>query len=207
MRLLRRILRWILIALVLLLLIGGGGGYLWLRSALPQTTGTIQVPGISAQVEIIRDADAVPHIRAQTEADAFFGLGYAHSQDRLWQMEFQRRIGNARLSEIGGASTLETDKFLRTLGVARAATSAWERLSPAARKPIEAYVAGVNAFISTHSGRQLPIEFTILGIKSSHPATSRRFRVTNNRRWRAGCCRHYSRPKPTTVAPGMRLNC
>src|SRR5215216_1482146 len=150
MRLLLRILRWILIGLVLLLLVGGGGGYLWLRGALPQTTGTIRVPGINAPIEIIRDADAVPHIRAQTEADALFGLGYVHAQDRLWQMEFQRRVANARLSEFGGASTLDTDKFLRTLGVARAAASAWEQLSADARKPIEAYVAGVNAFISTH---------------------------------------------------------
>ena len=164
MRLLLRILRWILILLVIVLVVGGGGGYLWLRGALPQTSGTIKVAGLSAPVEIIRDADAVPHIRAQTEEDAQFGLGYAHAQDRLWQMEFQRRIGNARLSEFGGPSTLSTDKFLRTLGVARAANSAWEHLDPAARKPIEAYVAGVNAFISTHHGRELPVEFALLGI-------------------------------------------
>ncbi len=88
-------------------------------------------------------------------------LGYAHAQDRLWQMEFQRRIGNARLSEVLGPATLDVDKFLRTLGPARAAASAWATATPAERKVVEYYVAGVNAFIAGHHGRQLPIEFTI----------------------------------------------
>ena len=164
MRLLLRILRWVLVVLVVLLLVVGGGGYLWLRGALPQTSGSIKVQGLSAPVEIVRDSDAVPHIRAQSETDALFGLGYVHAQDRLWQMEFQRRIGNARLSEFAGPSQLDTDKFLRTLGVARAAKTAWASMGPEARTLIEAYVAGVNAFVSTHSGRALPVEFTILGI-------------------------------------------
>jgi penicillin amidase len=165
MRLLLKILRWLLIGLVALALLVGGGGYLWLRGALPQAAGTITILGLAAPVEILRDSDGVPHIRGQTEADAMFGLGYAHAQDRLWQMEFQRRIGNARLSEVLGKDTLQIDTFLRTLGTARAAASAWSRLSPAARRPVEAYVAGVNAFIGAHHGRALPIEFTILGFE------------------------------------------
>ena len=165
MRLLLKLLRWLLLAVVVLALLVGGGGYLWLRGALPQAAGTIKVAGLAAPVEILRDSDAVPHIRAQTEADAMFGLGYAHAQDRLWQMEFQRRIGNARLSEVLGEATLKTDTFLRTLGPARAAASAWSRLSPVARRPVEAYVAGVNAFIEAHHGRALPIEFALLGFE------------------------------------------
>jgi penicillin G amidase len=163
MRLLLNILRWLLIGGVVLVLLAGGGGYLWLRGALPQTSGTIKVQGPNAPVEILRDVDGVPHIYAKTESDALFGLGYAHAQDRLWQMEFQRRIGNGRLSEVLGEATLSTDKFLRTLGPARAAASAWAKATPAERKVIEYYVAGVNAFISTHHGRQLPVEFSILG--------------------------------------------
>ncbi|HEU5013071.1 MAG TPA: penicillin acylase family protein [Roseiflexaceae bacterium] len=162
MRLLR-ILRWILLILLILVLLVGGGGYLWLRGALPQTAGTITVNGISGPVEVLRDTDDVPHIRANSEADALFGLGYVHAQDRLWQMEFQRRIGNGRLSEILGDATLQTDKFLRTLGVARAARSAWASTDPATQALVNAYVAGINAFISTHHGRELPVEFTILG--------------------------------------------
>ncbi|HET9221669.1 MAG TPA: penicillin acylase family protein, partial [Roseiflexaceae bacterium] len=165
MKLLLQVLRWLLIAVVALALLVGGTGYLWLRGALPQTAGTIKVAGLTAPVEILRDSDGVPHIRGQTEADAMFGLGYAHAQDRLWQMEFQRRIGNARLSEVLGEATLETDTFLRIVGPARAAASAWSRLGPAARRPVEAYVAGVNALIGAHHGRALPIEFTILGFE------------------------------------------
>src|SRR5262249_16409319 len=105
MRLLLTILRWLLIGVVVLPLLAGGGGYLWPRGALPQMSGTIAVQGPDAPVEILRDAEGVPHIYARTESDALFGLGYAHAQDRLWQMEFQRRIGNGRLSEILGEAT------------------------------------------------------------------------------------------------------
>ena len=75
------------------------GTYMSMRRSLPTVDGTISVPGISAPIDIVRDADAIPHIFAATKADAFVGLGYAHAQDRLWQMEFQRRIGYGRLTE------------------------------------------------------------------------------------------------------------
>ena len=118
--------------------------------------------GISAPIDIVRDADAIPHIFASTKLDAFYGLGYAHAQDRLWQMEFQRRVGHGRLSEIFGAATVPTDRFLRTLGTGRAARAAWDALPRDARTGLEAYVAGVNAFIATHHGSELPPEFTLL---------------------------------------------
>src|SRR4026209_1066146 len=100
------------------------GGYISLRRSLPRVDGTVKVTGLSAPIEIIRDADAIPHIIAATKLDGLFGLGYAHSQDRLWQMEFQRRIGHGRLSEVLGAATLPQDRFLRTLGFGRAARTA-----------------------------------------------------------------------------------
>jgi len=124
MRVLLRILRWALLCALILLLVIGGGGYLWLQGSLPQTNGAITVAGLNAPVEIVRDIDAMPHIRARCEADAMFGLGYVHAQDRLWQMEFQRRIGNGRIAEFAGPSQLDTDTFLRTLGVARTAANA-----------------------------------------------------------------------------------
>ena len=99
---------------------------------------------------------------ASTKLDALFGLGYVHAQDRLWQMEFQRRIGYGRLSEIFGAATVPQDRFLRTVGFGRAARSAWARTAPETQAEIDAYVAGVNAFIATHRGRALPPEFTLL---------------------------------------------
>ena len=109
--------------------------------------------GLSANVDIVRDADAIPHILAVNKPDALFGLGYVHAQDRLWQMEFQRRIGHGRLSEIFGKAALPQDRFLRTVGFGRAARSAWDRLPADARRDVDAYVAGVNAFIAAHHGR------------------------------------------------------
>jgi len=134
----------------------------YLRQSLPSMSGEVHVSGLSGPVEIVRDADAIPHIFAATKADAFYGLGYVHAQDRLWQMEFQRRIGHGRLSEIFGTATIAQDRFLRTAGFGRAARSAWEHLPADARAQIDAYVAGVNAFITTHHGRELPPEFTLL---------------------------------------------
>ncbi|MCC7417597.1 MAG: penicillin acylase family protein [Acidobacteria bacterium] len=139
--------------------------YVAARRSLPVVNGSIAVAGISAPVEIVRDADGVPHIFAREKAGALFGLGYAHAQDRLWQMEFQRRIAQGRLSEIFGRATLPQDRFLRTVGFARAARSAWDRLPAAARGQIDAYVAGVNAFLAAHHGTTLPPEFLLLGFE------------------------------------------
>src|SRR5919109_1059195 len=142
MRRVLKVLRWLLIIIIVLVLLVGVGGYLWLRGALPQTTGTIKVQGITAPIEIVRDADDIPHIRAGSEADALYGLGYVHAQDRLWQMEFQRRIGHGRLSEIFGIATLPQDRFLRTVGFGRAARAAWDATPAWAREQLEAYVGG-----------------------------------------------------------------
>jgi len=158
-------LKWIrrvLIAIVLLIAIVFGAAYFYLRRSLPQMDGTVTVSGISGPVDIIRDADSITHVFGATKLDTYFGLGYAHAQDRLWQMEFQRRVGMGRLSEVIGTATLNTDRFLRTLGTNRAARSAWESLEPESKTALNAYVAGVNAFISTHHGGQLPLEFTLL---------------------------------------------
>jgi penicillin amidase len=149
-------------AVLILTLLASSGAFLYLFRSLPKVRGTEEVAGISASVEIVRDRDAVPHIYAATRADALFGLGYVHAQDRLWQMEFQRRIGFGRLSEVLGAAALPQDRFLRTVGFGRAAVSAWEHLPADSRALIDAYVAGVNAFISTHHGSRLPPEFTLL---------------------------------------------
>jgi penicillin amidase len=158
----RRILARVAAAVVLVAAALLAAGYLYLRQSLPDYDQDATVAGLSAPIDIVRDADSIPHIFASNKLDAFFGLGYVHAQDRLWQMEFQRRIGNGRLSEIFGAATLPQDRFLRTIGFGRAARRAWDRLPGDARRQVEAYVAGINAFIAAHHGRQLPPEFTLL---------------------------------------------
>jgi penicillin amidase len=136
--------------------------YVYARRSLPDFSANATVDGLTAPIDIIRDADAVPHIFAGTRRDALFGLGYVHAQDRLWQMEFQRRIGLGRLSEVFGAATVPQDRFLRTVGFARAAREAWARMPEATRADVNAYVAGVNAFLSAHHGGALPPEFSLL---------------------------------------------
>lgn len=113
---------------------------------------------------IIRDVDGVPHIYAQDPLDAFLGLGYVHAQDRLWQMELHRRIGQGRLSEMVGSAGVETDRLLRVLGVYRAAQSAWNAWPDEPRMIVEAYITGINAYIADHRGSRLPPEFTLLGV-------------------------------------------
>jgi penicillin amidase len=151
-----------LAAVLVLVAIGLVGVYGYLRRSLPLIDGTTTVTGLSAPIDIIRDADAIPHIFATNKADALFGLGYVHAQDRLWQMEMQRRIGHGRLSEVLGPAALPQDRFLRTVGFGRAAKTAWASTPAWATQQINAYVAGVNAFITTHHGSALPPEFSLL---------------------------------------------
>src|SRR5439155_24870200 len=110
-----------LTAMLALIVVAGGVAYTSLRRSLPQIDGLITVSGISAPVDIVRDADAIPHVFASTKLDALYGLGFVHAQDRLWQMEFQRRIGFGRLSEVLGPAAIVQDRFLRTVGFGRAA--------------------------------------------------------------------------------------
>jgi penicillin G amidase len=129
-------------------------------STFSRKSGEQRVVGLSAPISIDRDAHGVPTVRAASTADALFGLGYAHAQDRLWQMDFQRRIGSGRLAEILGPRLIDTDRFLRTVGFRRAAEASWQALSPETRALLEAYTAGVNAFLSANRAR--PVEYRIL---------------------------------------------
>jgi penicillin G amidase len=129
-------------------------------STIPRRSGTLRVRGLAAPITIETDAHGVPTIRAASEADALFGLGYVHARDRLWQVEYQRRIGSGRLAEILGPRLVETDRFLRTIGFRRAAESAWRALPPEERRLLEAYTRGLNAYVASASAR--PIEFRIL---------------------------------------------
>ena len=151
-----------LTVIVILIALTLGAVYMLLRRSLPVVDGAVTVAGLSAPIEIVRDRSDIPHIFASTENDALFGLGYAHAQDRLWQLEFERRIGFGRLSEVFGPATIAQDRFLRTIGFGRAAKAAWAELPAWAQQQVNAYVAGINAFVSSHHGGALPPEFSLL---------------------------------------------
>ncbi|WP_420863609.1 penicillin acylase family protein [Algirhabdus cladophorae] len=112
--------------------------------SIPDYNARLIVPGISAEVEIVRDNANVPHILGSTDTDSFFGLGYAHAQDRMWQMIMLRRTVQGRLSEVFGARTLPIDRLMRRLDLYALSVQSVIVQDPAARDALQAYAAGVN---------------------------------------------------------------
>lgn len=144
---------------------------------VPPLSGSLAMQGLTKPVAIVRDRHAVPHITGRALADIYRGLGFAHAQDRLWQMELLRRAGQGRLSEIFGERTLDADIFLRTLDLAGHAERSAARLPAEPRELLAAYAAGVNAFLDRPTGlleQRLPPEFLMLGHRpeSWQPADS-----------------------------------
>ncbi len=131
-----------LIALTVLVLFGI---YYLASRSLPDYDKTLRVAGLGAPVEIVRDNANVPHVFGQSDADVFFGLGYAHAQDRLWQMTTLRRTAQGRLSEVFGARTVEIDTLMRRYDLYRLAVQSVEVQTPEAQAALRAYAAGVNA--------------------------------------------------------------
>ena len=159
----RRALRLVLLAVVGVPVVLVAGAFLYLRQSLPQLEGELALPGLGARVEILRDREGIPHVFAAHERDAHFALGFLHAQDRLWQMELQRRVASGRLSEVLGERTFDTDRLMRTLGIARAAERIAEKLDPPTVASLEAYARGVNAFLDGEP--VLPVEFLAMRVK------------------------------------------
>lgn len=134
--------------------------WLTLRS-LPVTQGTLNLVGPDASIEIRRDTNGIPFINAQSEGDASFALGYVHAQDRLFQMEFMRRLGAGRLAEVLGAQALGSDRFMRTLGLYRHAQANFDGLTPETKHVLQRYADGVNSWLASRT-RPLPPEFQLL---------------------------------------------
>jgi penicillin G amidase len=140
-----------------------GGGLSWLsRDSFPQADGSLELTGLRAPVRVLRDTWGVPHIYAENLPDLLFAQGYVHAQDRLWQMDFSRRLVAGRLAEVAGSLAAPVDRWLRVLGLRRVSEQEPALLDPAALALLEAYTAGVNARIA--QGR-LPIEFFLLGYR------------------------------------------
>jgi penicillin amidase len=163
----RRVLRWIgrgAATLAVLTVALAVGGLAYLSTSVPPLEGRVEAPGLGAAVAIARDARGVAYIDAQDIDDAAFALGYAHAQDRLFQMDLQRRSGAGTLSELFGARTVSFDHFLRTLGFQRLVETDWPVLTSATRAVLEAYAAGVNAFLAGHDG-PWPPEYALLRVE------------------------------------------
>jgi penicillin amidase len=151
---------------ILILLVLGGSHYVatrLLRSTLPPHRMQLFPDGSLSPVFIERDANGIPHIQARTDDDAFYAIGYAQAQDRLWQLEMQRRMIHGEMSELFGEASLQQDIWFRSLNLYSAAQTAWPALSDQARNSLQKYVEGINAGIAAQS--ELPVEFRLFGIR------------------------------------------
>ena len=139
----------------------------YLYSAQSNISGKRTIKSLGDSVAITFDESDVPHINAKSQADAYFALGYLHASERSWQMEMNRRIASGRLSEILGHDTVKIDRFVRTLGIKRAAERQFDRYPVSAKLLLQAYADGVNAG-NAQLGWALPVEYFLTGSKPGH---------------------------------------
>lgn len=162
----KKILGWTSGSLLVLIIVVVISLYVFVTRAHPVIEGEIKLAGLQESVEVVRDDNGVPHIRAMNEDDLYIAQGYIQAQDRLFQMDLSRRQASGRLSEVVGGAALENDKYFITLGLRRAAEASYEEYSDTAKKVLDKFAEGVNLYIKelTETGKW-PIEFKILGYK------------------------------------------
>ena len=162
--------RLIVLVLAVLLVAGlGYGGYRGVaavRASFPDVSGSVKVAGLSAPVDVERDANGIPQLYADTSTDLFRAQGYVQAQDRFWEMDVRRHITSGRLSEMFGSGQVETDSFLRTMGWHQVAQKEYDTLlDPDTKKYLQAYSDGVNAWLAEHpGGESASLEYALLGV-------------------------------------------
>ena len=165
MRILGRLLA-VLLGVVVIAVLVAGGLLTWVSvRALPQTTGTLHLPGLAAPVTVYRDTAGIAQIVADSPDDLFFAQGYVHASERMWQMEVFRHIGSGRLAELFGKSQLDTDRMIRTLGWRQAAQRDLAAAPDDVRRALDRYAAGVNAWIDGQKGR-MSLAFVVAGVEA-----------------------------------------
>lgn len=145
------------------------------QTAAPQpAAAVVRLPGLKKAVRVRRDERGIAYVEAEDESDLYFAQGYVTAGDRLWQMDLFRRTARGELSEIFGKAALEEDKRRRAYGFAQVAEASAAQADPASRAVMEAYAAGVNAYIDSLDDKSLPSEFQLLGYRPRHwtPADS-----------------------------------
>ncbi len=150
----------VILALMLVCTIGF---QVFFRLPQPSYSGTMQVDGLNAPVEVRTDEHGIPHIFAQSNEDLFFAQGYITTRERMFQMDLTRLAGRGELSTLFGDRMIATDKYFKTLGFYPAAEAEYANLSPATKAAVDSYTSGVNAYLDTV--KFLPAEYTILGGK------------------------------------------
>ncbi len=167
-----RVTTYVAVALALLLVAGLVVGVVLVRRPLPQTSGTLELPGLTGEVEVIRDENGIPQIYADTTEDLMRAQGFVHAQERFFEMDMRRHATAGRLAELFGEDALETDKYVRTMGWRRVATDELALIEPETRAALEAYADGVNAYLADRSPSEIALEYTVLNLGGLdyHPA-------------------------------------
>ncbi len=150
--------RWmlrLLLGLTAVILLVLAGVYYFATRSIPDYSATWRVEGLTGPVEIVRNNANVPHIFGETDADVFYALGFAHAQDRLWQMTMMRRTAQGRLSEIFGERTVQIDELMRRFDIYSLAAASYAVQDAEAREALEAYARGVNAWIGQVNERAM----------------------------------------------------
>ena len=142
------------------------------QTTLPDLNGSVTLKGLSGPVEVQRDSLGIPHIQARSQRDAYLAQGFVTAQDRLWQMEYDRRRGSGRWAEVVGPIGVAEDKLMRKFRLEASARADYLASAASTRQMLDAYAEGVNAFIDTsdtsntsrETSRRLPIEYRITGL-------------------------------------------
>ncbi|MDQ0795857.1 penicillin acylase family protein [Streptomyces sp. B1I3] len=168
--------RLLVIVLVLALVAGIGYGAFWsvstVRASYPQTTGSIELKGLTGNVDVKRDDYGIPQIYADSDSDLFRAQGFVQAQDRFWEMDVRRHMTSGRLSEMFGSGQVETDAFLRTLGWRQVAQKEYDEvLDEDTKKNLRAYADGVNAYLEGKDGQDISVEYAALGLTNDYKPT------------------------------------
>jgi penicillin amidase len=155
---------YVAIGLILLLVAGLVVGVVLVRRPLAQTGGTVELPGLTGEVEVIRDERGIPQIYADTTEDLMRAQGFVHAQERFFEMDVRRHATAGRLAELFGEDALETDTYVRTMGWRRVAEQELALIEPATRAALEAYAEGVNAYLADRSPSEIALEYTVLNL-------------------------------------------
>ena len=148
--------------LVLLLVVATITVVVLVRRPFPQTTGSVDVPGLHGKVEVVRDEHGIPQLYGDSVDDLMRAQGYVHAQERFFEMDVRRHATAGRLAEMFGRPALESDEMVRTMGWRRVAERELALVSPSTREALQAYADGVNAYLDTHSPSQIAVEYTVL---------------------------------------------
>ncbi|MET8173476.1 penicillin acylase family protein [Streptomyces clavifer] len=168
--------RLFVIVLVLALVAGVGYGAFWsvstVRASYPQTTGSIELKGLTGNVDVKRDSYGIPQIYADSDSDLFRAQGFVQAQDRFWEMDVRRHMTSGRLSEMFGSGQVETDAFLRTLGWRKVAQKEYDtELDEDTKKNLQSYAEGVNAYLEGKDGKDISVEYAALGLTNDYKPT------------------------------------